>query len=193
MKRKPKQPALAEVQTAEAQTAEAQQSAAATQNCTLAKPRTAYTPALGQQICERIARGETLPAICESIIVDDKPLLLTTFLGWTAQHRDLDELYLRARKARQTLWSEELTDIADDARNDWMEKRVKNGTITVVDKESVQRSQMRINARMWLLARLERQIYGDRQTIDANLTIEASRAEILRQRERKQADGDQQG
>jgi hypothetical protein len=61
--------------------------------------------------------------------------------------------------------AEEALEIADDGSNDWMERRRKDGsTEEVVNSEHVQRSKLRIETRLKLLAKWSPKRYGDKQT-----------------------------
>jgi len=58
---------------------------------------TAYTPELGEAICELLAEGKTLKAICRT---DDIPVAESTVRSWAinAEH-PFSALYARARLA----------------------------------------------------------------------------------------------
>ena len=72
------------------------------------------------------------------------------------------EAYDRAKHDQFQVREDELIEIADDARNDWMDRETERGVLRVVDHEHIQRSKLRIDARLWLLAKLQPQKYGDR-------------------------------
>ena len=74
-------------------------------------------------------------------------------------------MYAAAREAQADYLAEELLEIADDATNDWMQRRREDGTIaTVLNGEHVQRSRLRIDTRKFLLAKLQPKKYGDHVT-----------------------------
>lgn len=108
------------------------------------------------RICERIANGESLRSICED---DDMPTR-SSFLRWLADEKnaDLRDRYARAREAQADRIFDEILEIADDARNDWME--TENGP--VLNQEHVQRSRLRIDARKWMAGKLRPKVYGDK-------------------------------
>jgi hypothetical protein len=63
--------------------------------------------------------------------------------------------------------AEDILDIADDGTNDWVERKRKDGSVdTVVDSEHVQRSKLRIETRLKLLAKWNPKKYGDKQVVD---------------------------
>lgn len=121
---------------------------------------TKYTPALADEICDRLANGETLTSICTDEHMPER----RTVIRWkTADVDGFMSRYVRAREDQRELWSDELIDISDDGRNDWMEKRVgRDETITVLNKEAVDRSKLRADTRKWLLTKLDRITYGDK-------------------------------
>lgn len=124
-----------------------------------------FTPELGAAICERLALGESLREICAS---DDMPCR-STVMNWLVSAGTREELgvfldqYTRAREAQAETIFDEILEIADDATNDWMERRLPSGeTIEVVNQEHIQRSRLRIDSRKWMAAKLQPKKYGDR-------------------------------
>ena len=71
---------------------------------------------------------------------------------------------MRAREIRADFsFGEQIIDIADDSRNDWVE--TKTGRM-VPNKELVLRSKLRIAARQLHMSRLQPQTWGERQQVD---------------------------
>ena len=71
--------------------------------------------------------------------------------------------YARATSIRADRIFEEMLDIADDGTNDWAERsRADGSTYTELDHEHVQRSKLRIDARKWVLAKMNPKKYGDK-------------------------------
>jgi len=111
------------------------------------------------EICRRLAAGQTLRAICR----DEKMPARSTVRGWVIDDRDgISAQYARARELGLEEMAEETLDIVDDASNDWMERQRRDGSTEVVlDREHVERSKLRAGQRNWLLARmLPRQFSG---------------------------------
>lgn len=121
---------------------------------------TKYTEALATEICARLANGETLTSICRDAHMPAR----RTVLDWKANDLGgFSARYARAREEQRELWQDEMLDMADDGRNDWMEREIGRGeTIVVLNKEAVDRSKLRVGTRQWLLARLSRDTYGDK-------------------------------
>ena len=118
-----------------------------------------YTAARARAICVEIANGRCLREICA---IKGMPSLRTVFT-WLALHDEFRTMYAAAREAQADYLAEELLEIADDATNDWMQRRREDGTIaTVLNGEHVQRSRLRIDTRKFLLAKFQPKKYGDR-------------------------------
>ena len=119
-----------------------------------------YSAVRAEAICAEIANGKCLREICRG---DGMPGM-TTIFRWLAQHEEFRTMYGAAREAQADYLAEELLEIADDASNDWMQRRREDGTVvTVLNGEHVQRSRLRIDTRKWLLAKLQPKKYGDVQ------------------------------
>jgi hypothetical protein len=95
--------------------------------------------------------------------------------------------YHLAREAGCHRLADEILAIADDSRNDWMRRRIeadrRNGVVEAIyfDREHSRRSQIRINARRWLLSKMLPRIYGDRPDPNARPAGTDTLAELLRQ------------
>jgi hypothetical protein len=116
-----------------------------------------YTETLAEEICGLLAEGQSLVEICRR---GDMPSQRTVY-RWLAAADGFRQSYARAREAQADRFADEIIEIADDATNDWMERRQGEETITVVDHEHIQRSRVRIEARKWLMAKLAPKKYGD--------------------------------
>src|SRR5262245_53703162 len=90
---------------------------------------TKYTPAIGDTIAERLAEGQTLRSICSDDGMPSDRMVRAWALD--AEH-PFSPQYARAREIGYHKMADELLDIADDARNDWMDRETANGTIRVV-------------------------------------------------------------
>lgn len=125
---------------------------------------TLYTDELAERICSDLRSGKTLLEVSES---EDMPELATIYV-WINQEEappetsKFPELYARARRVWIDREADNILQIADDARNDWMDRQIGEDTIRVVDHEHVQRSKLRIDARKWLLSKLRPDQFGDR-------------------------------
>jgi len=125
-----------------------------------------FSPKLIETICLRIAEGESLRSVCRDDAMPDK----RTVMRWLTAHDEFRDQYVLAREVQADHFADEMIEIADDATNDWMERKRKDGSIeTVLDNEHVQRSKLRVDARKWLMARMAPKKYGDRTALDVEV------------------------
>lgn len=120
-----------------------------------------YSEAITDRICSELIGGRSLRSICND---PDMPSV-TSVLRWLADERyaDFRSQYARAREAQADAIFDEILDIADDAANDYMERKLADGsTDEVVNNEHIQRSRLRIDARKWMAGKLRPKVYGDK-------------------------------
>jgi len=73
--------------------------------------------------------------------------------------------YTQARDIGLDAMADEVFEIADDGRNDWIERLSKRGEPYVaLNDEAIARSRLRFDARRWYLSKLAPKKYGDRVT-----------------------------
>lgn len=70
--------------------------------------------------------------------------------------------YTRAREAQMDAMAEDLLEIADDARNDWMERHGEDDAGWMVNGEHVARARLRLDTRKWLMSKIAPKRFGDR-------------------------------
>jgi len=109
-------------------------------------------------ICEHIADGKSLREICRAEGMPSK----TTVMRWLADSQEFRDQYARAREAQADHFADEILEIADDATNDWMTRKVGEETTTVADHEHISRSRLRVDARKWLMSKMAPKKYGDK-------------------------------
>lgn len=90
---------------------------------------------------------------------------MTTVMRWLSQFEEFRSQYARAKEAGAEYWAEEILEIADDGQNDWMERNARDEPGWVFNGEAARRSQIRIDARKWLLSKLMPKKYGDKVAI----------------------------
>lgn len=73
--------------------------------------KTTFTEALGAEICERLANGESLTAICRS---DHMPWPATVY-DWLRDHRDFEDAYVEARRRQAETLFDEARDVGHAA------------------------------------------------------------------------------
>jgi hypothetical protein len=130
---------------------------------------TVYTAALRDKICDRLSLGETLRSICR----DPEMPARQTIYEWIYKNigekkegqdvleRGFSDHYHEAREVGLDMVADETIEIADDATNDFMEARRKDGS--AYDKfnaENVLRSKLRVDARHRYLENMAPRKYG---------------------------------
>jgi hypothetical protein len=85
-------------------------------------------------------------------------------LRWALTIPEFSNLYKQARDMQAEILADELLDIADDGQNDWMEKRDQDGAMIGwrENGEAMRRSQLRIETRKWVAAKLLPKRWGDK-------------------------------
>jgi hypothetical protein len=131
--------------------------------------RSLYTEAIAAEICERIAKGETLAQICR----DEHMPARRTVVDWALNdHEAFAARYAQAREAQIDHWADEITEIADNGSNDWMRRETQSGRITmIVDQEAAARSRLRIDTKKWLLSKLKPERYGESLKLSGGLDL----------------------
>lgn len=110
------------------------------------RPRIVFSQALFDRICERIAAGgkdSSVMAICKC---DGMPRR-HTFMAWTERTDKLRAQYERARLAQEDSYFDEILEIADT-------------------EPDIERAKLKIDARKWVRARMNRKKFGDKLGVD---------------------------
>ena len=102
-----------------------------------------YTDEIAQTICERIAQGESVRAICED---DDMPAQSSVYL-WLTKNKQFSEQYAHAREGQCEHFLEEIMEIADEEPE---------------FHHHVGWARNRIDTRKWAMSKLAPKKYGDK-------------------------------
>src|SRR5574340_1272676 len=125
--------------------------------------KSTYTQEVADDIAERISTGETLQAICRC---DGMPPWRTVY-QWMEDHPEFAASIARARDIGYDAIAEDTLRIADDATNDYMERiGPDDAPGYALNGEHVQRSKLRIETRLKLLAKWSPKKYGERVNLD---------------------------
>ncbi len=119
-----------------------------------------FSQGVADRICERLADGESLRAICTD---SDMPSKAAVF-KWLAANEAFVDQYARAREAQADAIFDEILDIADDGSNDWMERKNSDGENIGWQEngEALRRSALRVDARKWMAGKLRPKKYGEK-------------------------------
>lgn len=122
-----------------------------------------FNGTVADQICGRMAEGETLRQICRDPAMPAR----STVYRWLSKNPSFADQYARAREALVESWADEIIDIADDGTTDYITKVGRNGAeYEAVDQEHIQRSRLRVDSRRWLLSKLNPGQYGDHMEVE---------------------------
>lgn len=128
-----------------------------------------YDPAVATKICEQLSEGISLREICRQ---EGMPPWQTVY-SWMERDASLVEAIARAREIGYDALAEECLKIADDGTNDYVEGE--RGP--QLNSEHIQRSKLRIETRLKLLAKWSPKRYGERVQVagdaDSPVKVEA--------------------
>ena len=122
-----------------------------------------YSEELFNKICEEIATSSRgLYHICK-----DNKISTVSFYKWLLDDEEtVDKIlinkYTRAREAQADFMADEIIEIADDDSKDTITKVFGEEIVEVENKEWVNRSKLRVEARKWLAMKLKPKKYGDK-------------------------------
>jgi|JI10StandDraft_1071094.scaffolds.fasta_scaffold06963_10 hypothetical protein len=106
-----------------------------------------FTQEIADAVCARLASGESLRRICLDADMPDR----TTIWDWRAKFPEFANQYAYSRKAQAEVYFDEVIDISDE---------------TVGDPSEVQSAKLRADSRKWVLARMDRNLYGEKASLD---------------------------
>ncbi len=115
---------------------------------------TTYTNEIGNSICAIIASSsKSMKTICEELNIS-----IGTVLEWLSSNKEFSELYAKAKEQQADYLAEEILDIADNGRNDFMVTKFG----VQENKEVTNRSRLRVDTRKWIASKLKPKKYADR-------------------------------
>lgn len=119
-----------------------------------------YTKKLVNDICKRLALGESLRSICQEEGMPHSDTLYAWLLDDDKKYFSVK--YAQARAIQAENMFDEILEISDDGSNDFME--IKKGSLTynVEDKEVTNRSRLRVDTRKWYLSKVLPKKFGDK-------------------------------
>lgn len=136
---------------------------------------TKRTDKLVDEIIAAVSEGITLREICRR-----KEISVAAFNAWKREDEELSSRFARARDEGFDAIAEETVEIADDGTNDWVERERDDGsTYMELDREHVQRSKLRIETRLKLLAKWDPKRYGDKLDVTSDGKALGDRAAAL--------------
>lgn len=123
------------------------------------------------EVLKLIEEGESLRKSCELVKFNR-----STFYYVIDERDDLKDKYARATKDRHDKIFEEILDIADDSSNDYI---TDSEGFEKLNQEHVQRSKLKIDARKWMLGKMNPKKYGEHLKIDQTVNERKNVADLF--------------
>lgn len=124
----------------------------------MGRPST-YSVKVADAICERLADGESLRAICR----DDAMPSKATVFKWLGQQPKFADQYARAREDQAESLADEIVSISDES--EVVAKYDGEDVTLAMDSTAIARNRLRVDARKWVASKLKPKKYGDRQVL----------------------------
>mgnify|MGYP003350846129 CR=1 FL=1 len=115
-----------------------------------------YTDEIAERICEELANGRHLHAICQ----DDWAPSERAVYQWLEKNERFAQTYARARARQQEVFAAQVIEIADT-------------------ESDPQRARNRMDARKWYAARVAPRKWGDRVEVEAKVETTMGPSEAL--------------
>ncbi len=130
---------------------------------------TKYNKALSEEICSRIAQGESM----RSISRDESMPACETLFRWLRIHEEFQEQYRTAKEESHHAWYEDIVDISDNQVGVQAMTKGEGGEmiplfnpdgspVMIVDSPAVAHAKLRVDSRKWALSKLMPKKYGER-------------------------------
>lgn len=118
-----------------------------------------FSQEIANEICNRLAEGESLRSICSDKDMPDRQTIYT----WLSSKKDFLGQYARAREEQADTLADEIIAIADE-QPEVIEVRDKDGNIIdhKLDSAFLAWQKNRIDARKWTAMKLKPKKYGDK-------------------------------
>jgi hypothetical protein len=117
---------------------------------------TLYTEEIAKYICDRTSTSNaSLKTICAELEIG-----VRTVLDWLHSKQEFSHMYAKAKELQADFLAEEIIEIADDSSQDL--KGYDDFGNPLENKEFVNRSRLRVDARKWVASKLKPRKYGDK-------------------------------
>jgi hypothetical protein len=135
----------------------------------MGRPRMPFDQGIADYVCEQLITPRSLSNICRDPGMPDRG----TIMRWVLDFPDFDRDYTRARDLQVEAHVDDIPDISDDGRNDWMERQNFDGAEIGwhVNGEAMARSRLRIDTRKWIAAQMKPKKYGIHVAVDQTVGV----------------------
>ena len=106
-------------------------------------------------VCKEVEKGRAL----RNVLKDENMPSTSTFYQWLDNDEVKAKQYARATEVRADIIFDDILAIADENTND---TSINENGIEVVNNDVIQRSRLRIDARKWVLSKLNPKKFGDK-------------------------------
>lgn len=134
-----------------------------------------YTPELAAKICELLATGKTLRAICRDN--EDLPSETTVRMWAVDDVQGFSSQYARARDQGLDTMADELLDISDTPKEGVKTKSTLLGT-EVSTGDMIEHRRLQVDTRKWYLAKLAPKRYSDKLQHEHSGSVDVNHALI---------------
>lgn len=117
----------------------------------MARP-TDYTKELAEELCNRVADGNSLRTVCLSEDMPDK----STIFRWFRLYKEFNDQYAQACDERVEAQHEDLLELGDEAVRlaQWVNDKVSNAVVSAV--------KLKADNMKWSMSKMKPKKYGDR-------------------------------
>ncbi len=128
----------------------------------------AFNPAIADEICRRLAEGESLNAICK----DDGMPAESTVRGWALDNvHGFGANYARAREIGYDRLAEEILRISDTPEVGVIRTEKPDGGEEVKYADMIEHRRLRVDARKWMLSKMLPKKYGDKLELGGEVGV----------------------
>lgn len=123
---------------------------------------TVHNPELAIEICERLANGESLRAICKSAHIPEESVVR----GWARDDRcGFAAQYAKARDAGLDVMADQIIEIADTPQIGLKVETSEDG-VKEIREDMLGHRRLQVDTRKWYLSKLAPKRYGDRTAME---------------------------
>lgn len=135
---------------------------------------TTYNKTIGEKLCRRLEKGESLRAIC----ADDGMPSTSVFYQWYKRNPEFAERYADARALQAILMDDDLQAIADDHSRDYKTVVRDGQEVEVVDSEHIQRSKLRVDTMKFRMTKMAPRMFGEKLELSGQVEVTGLDAQL---------------
>lgn len=114
-----------------------------------------YSPEIALEICEKLADGMSLRAICRDEGMPSKG----TIFRWLEANPSFQDQYARARDVQADSLADDIIDIADTPLMG-VKTETKGDEVKTIEGDMIEHRRLQVDARKWVAAKLKPKKYG---------------------------------